>query len=119
MLPSPSTEQYDLWVKSVNGKHGRESYANKAEKASSPTKHVGSGSCKTNRFNHDSKNNKPTSDEEKNFFPPLFLFNKECPHKVTNLDICQAAADSLQLWQLKGLGPYGICFLKQWKLEHS
>ena len=93
MLPSPSTDQLDQWTKSVNGKHGPESYANKAGKASSPAKQFGSGSG--NRVNYESKR-KPTSDEEKHFFPPLFLFNKECPHQVSNLAICQAAADSLQ-----------------------
>ena len=97
MLPSPSIQQIDQWSKSVNGKHGTEpySYANKAAKASSPTKPAGSDS--SNRVNYyESKNNKPTSDEEKHFFPPLFLFNKSCPHKVSNLAICQAAADLLQ-----------------------
>ena len=32
------------------------------------------------------------TDQEIVFLPPLFLFNKACPHRVTNLDICQAAA---------------------------
>ena len=35
------------------------------------------------------------SDQETSFLPPLFLFNRACPMRVTNLDICQAAAKFL------------------------
>jgi len=31
-------------------------------------------------------------DQEISFLPPLFLYNRACPLRVTNLDICQSAA---------------------------